>query len=767
MGDNKYIYDAFISYRHTEPDKFVAENLHKMMEAFKPPKSILSKENTRKKIQRVFRDRDELPLASNLEDPIIEALEKSEYLIVICSPRLRESIWCKREIETFIQMHGRRNVLAVLVEGEPEDSFPEELLYENIEVTDADGNVHIEKRPIEPLAADCRGKNNKEIKKAIKSEMLRLLAPMFNVGYDDLKQRHREQRIKRIVAFSSIIAALAVGFSVYATLTALKIRAQAVQLAEDAIEIASQATQLAQNQAGFLADAALDYHNSDDRKRAVGTALSALTIYEGVDMPETAKAKRALAEVIRVYDGGYYINPSDYQQTDFVLDNMKVSPAGDKILVKDKSGALAMWDLNNAEKLFDVSNDYGASVYDFIDDDVFFYVDVLDGIVFVSAKDGSVQSGYWSNTDIGMCLGTNMSEDRSIIAVRETENVSFYQASDGTLLCEVAPEDEDFFDVCIVGDTAYIVGTSGGYVNASTILKAIDVRTGNVLYSQKYPQGLGIKIDYANGTNGEYLLLSGGFTKILVNAANGEYITHHVIEEHVALVNSNENGNFLLYTEDGLSYVLDPSTPNELLGLKFINCSDVKQFAFGASRLVGIRNNDDRLVFYSYFKNIDSEVYTDDVSDAKEKFMLDSASKDWAKKNGIAQANAVSGCVEIKDAGFAVVCFADGRIEVYSLKDMSVLYSKKENASPDHGYYGKVGDYYIVDFSVDGEGTMGFAFDENGEVCATVPSFAGLTKDRSRVVVYGRDDSREKAMISLPMYGLEELMQKANKVLGN
>lgn len=90
--EKKYLYDAFISYRHAELDKFVAENLHRYMESFKPPKSILkSGKTSRTRIERVFRDKDELPLTSNLEDPIINAIIQSEYLIVICSPRLKES----------------------------------------------------------------------------------------------------------------------------------------------------------------------------------------------------------------------------------------------------------------------------------------------------------------------------------------------------------------------------------------------------------------------------------------------------------------------------------------------------------------------------------------------------------------------------------------------------------------------------------------------------------------------------------------------------
>ena len=66
-------YDAFISYRHSELDKFVAEELHKQLENFKIPKNI-AKQSNKKKISRIFRDKDELPITSNLADPILNAL---------------------------------------------------------------------------------------------------------------------------------------------------------------------------------------------------------------------------------------------------------------------------------------------------------------------------------------------------------------------------------------------------------------------------------------------------------------------------------------------------------------------------------------------------------------------------------------------------------------------------------------------------------------------------------------------------------------------
>ncbi len=112
-------YDAFISYRHCELDSFISENLHKKLENFKLPKSVIKKTSPSKtKIERVFRDEAELPLSNNLSDPISEALANSEFLIVICTPNLPKSEWCKKEIETFVQLHDRKHVLLVLADGE-------------------------------------------------------------------------------------------------------------------------------------------------------------------------------------------------------------------------------------------------------------------------------------------------------------------------------------------------------------------------------------------------------------------------------------------------------------------------------------------------------------------------------------------------------------------------------------------------------------------------------------------------------------------------
>ena len=113
------IYDAFISYSHSEPDSYVAEKLHFMLEHYHISRKI-QEISGKKRIERVFRDREELPLSSDLAANIRQALENSEYLIVICSPRAVRSEWVQREIAVFLETHEKDKVLTLLVDGEPE-----------------------------------------------------------------------------------------------------------------------------------------------------------------------------------------------------------------------------------------------------------------------------------------------------------------------------------------------------------------------------------------------------------------------------------------------------------------------------------------------------------------------------------------------------------------------------------------------------------------------------------------------------------------------
>ena len=82
---SEYRYTAFISYRHTMPDEAIAKKLHTLIENYRIPSDV-RKSTGRKKMGRIFRDQEELPLSTDLGNDIKAALENSEWLIVICSP---------------------------------------------------------------------------------------------------------------------------------------------------------------------------------------------------------------------------------------------------------------------------------------------------------------------------------------------------------------------------------------------------------------------------------------------------------------------------------------------------------------------------------------------------------------------------------------------------------------------------------------------------------------------------------------------------------
>ena len=131
-------YDAFISYKHAPLDNRVADAIQKGLERYVLPKKV--KEATGKqKIERIFRDKAELPITSNLDDNISYALENADFLIVICSKSTKLSTWVPREIEYFLQFHPISHVLTVLAEGEPDEVIPENLLKRTVLLTDAEG----------------------------------------------------------------------------------------------------------------------------------------------------------------------------------------------------------------------------------------------------------------------------------------------------------------------------------------------------------------------------------------------------------------------------------------------------------------------------------------------------------------------------------------------------------------------------------------------------------------------------------------------------
>lgn len=272
-------YNAFISYRHGELDGLAAEKLHRMLENYRVPKKLARKIG-KDKIKRVFRDRDELPTSADLSESIDEALRNSEFLILICSKRTKESMWVMREVERFTELHGQERIIALLIEGEPYEAFPEQIC------TRVAGGKRI---AVEPLAADIRSGSNAKSIKLLKSEKLRIIAPVLGCAYDDLRQRHRDRKIKRITAASTVTAAGILAFGSFSFYQYMQINEQMKE------KLINQSYVLAEYSNGALLDG--------DPVTAALLALEALP--KNLDNPERAlveAAEKSLADALRYYN---------------------------------------------------------------------------------------------------------------------------------------------------------------------------------------------------------------------------------------------------------------------------------------------------------------------------------------------------------------------------------------------------------------------------------------------------------------------------------
>lgn len=344
MSDKVVEYSAFISYKHGDLDSFVAENLHKAIETFHIPKNI-QKATGKKQMERVFRDKEELPISSNLSDNISSALQHSEYLIVICSPRTPESYWVQKEIETFIGMHDRDHVLAVLIEGEPEESFPEMLRYAEKVHKQQDGTLQVERIPVEPLAADLRGENKAEVKKKLKTEILRIMAPLLNCSYDDLKQRHRERKMRRAISICAALSACFLAFGIYSMYNTMRINQE------------YRVKQI--NQSRYLAETSQRLLNEGDRELAIKIALEALPEYEGSkDRPYVPEAEYALTEALGTYANGTVFMPTAQLECNGEVRKVLASPDGTLIAALDNMQQIYVWNAETLEPMMHIESVY-------------------------------------------------------------------------------------------------------------------------------------------------------------------------------------------------------------------------------------------------------------------------------------------------------------------------------------------------------------------------------------------------------------------------
>lgn len=196
-----------------------------------------------RRLQPVFRDREELASATDLGEVISAALRESACQIVICSPNAARSKWVNEEILAFKRLGREDRIFCLIVAGEPnatdmpgreeEECFPPALRFH----LDPDGALGSSRS--EPIAADVRaGKDGRFAAK------LKLIAGVLGVGYDALRRRELQRRNRRmamIAGGATVGMVLTSGLAIYALIERSLAQKQTVR-AEAEAETAKQTT---------------------------------------------------------------------------------------------------------------------------------------------------------------------------------------------------------------------------------------------------------------------------------------------------------------------------------------------------------------------------------------------------------------------------------------------------------------------------------------------------------------------------------------------
>lgn len=462
---------------------------------------------------------------------------------MICSPRTPESYWVQKEISTFIKMHGREHILAILVEGEPDEAFPKML------TADESGT------PIEPLAADVRGKTKQEVNKKLKTEILRLAAPLLGCSFDDLRQRHRERFMKKVIAAAAGVTVLALSFGAYSAYNTMMIQKN------------YEGKQ--RNQSKYLADLSLSLLGEGDRRAAALIALEALPT-EGNDRPYVASAQYALGESLGIYDTGNYAEMDYALKHDVPVSDISFSEDGTRLLTIDQANYIYVWDVENYTLLSKLSPEYDEGNHMISINEAALYAD--DSIIITDQN--GIRSVKFDGTENWRAASDNYDSfalidgNAGIAACVSTGMVTFYNLENGNELGRMENDLDDSFVLSgAMESVLYDINSdvSTGYV------QKIDITNGETLWSNEYDFSL-VDIDSTStqlktrsytdagtGTEHKEVLLSVNNSAYAWDAATGELITQMNVTNGIMKM--------LISTVNGVAYLVESSGTIDIVNM--------------------------------------------------------------------------------------------------------------------------------------------------------------------------------------------------------
>ncbi len=337
----EYKYKAFISYRRTERDSAAAEMLQQMLEQYVIPEG--NPEGVKKKLGPIFRDKTHIDADPNLRQRIYNALDSSEYLIVICSKDIMDTDhpWVMDEIQYFLNKHpdSRNKILTVLVGGEPKEAIPDILWTRK---KSSDGTTDIEL----PFYLDIRGKNILHMRKKVRDEIVKIYATLLSCNPDTLAMREEKRRRKQTLRWMggiTIIAAIIIGLLVRFN----------IQIDNKNKELEQQINERLLRESELLTQSSIQALSSGDQHGAIRDAIDALPSAD-TPRPYYAPAEQALFSALDLFDP----SASDLILRDIVLEltspveSFCINADGTRLTITDHAGNLNCFSAATGEHIW-------------------------------------------------------------------------------------------------------------------------------------------------------------------------------------------------------------------------------------------------------------------------------------------------------------------------------------------------------------------------------------------------------------------------------
>lgn len=441
----EYKYKAFISYRHAPRDMAAAKALHTQIERYTIPTGRKNAASRSHQKWKVFRDEEELCVTNDLPQSIHDALDASEYLIVICSPESMDSLWVPREIAYFLRNHDQEHILTVVTAGDPGQMLPDLLVRVSAEGYDTS-------RMNEPLFLDIRADNSRSMKRLLKAQFLKLAATLHGCAYDDLVMRDQRHRKRRMLLWSigiSCIAAVIIGILLWSNR----------KIDEKNKELEKQYNEILLRESELLSQEALESLDEGDWISAISYALSALPSAD-IDRPYNATAEQVLLSAIKPLD--YPGRPLTLHKTvlsqSTIIDAYCINSDGSRLTTVDEHGFLTCFDTVTGQvlwtqKIDSVSDSYSNSLVNYAPENTILFLHD-SGVCSISWENGEIQ---WLNDYSEAYVSIIASEHGDGLAVLY---YSYYYV-EGEVNWRTACVGIDFLspvDGCVIASTDLFVG---------------------------------------------------------------------------------------------------------------------------------------------------------------------------------------------------------------------------------------------------------------------------------------------------------------------